>query len=160
MGAVGGFFAVLGVIVLPITSGDTAFRAARLTIAETFNFSQKAQMNRLLIAIPLFLLGALLSQVDFDIIWRYFGWANQTLATIMLWASAAYLYRKGKFHFIASLPATFMTAVVISFICSQKLGFSMDMDISNIIGAVTAVVSLAAFLLLGKKPVEGAPTDA
>ena len=160
MGALGGFFAVLGVIVLPITSGDTAFRAARLTIAETFNYSQKAQTNRLLIAIPLFILGALLSQVDFDIIWRYFGWANQTLATIMLWASAAYLYRKGKFHFIASIPATFMTAVVISFICSQKLGFSMDMDLSNNIGIAAAVVSLVAFLVLGRRPVAGAPTDA
>jgi len=160
MGTIGGFLAVLGVIILPITSGDTAFRATRLIIAEVFNFSQTAKTSRLFIAVPLFIVGALLSQIDFNIIWRYFGWANQTLATIMLWAIAAYLYRKHKFHFIASVPATFMTAVVVSFICSQPLGFSMPYDISNIIGAVVAVASLAAFLLLGRKEVAGAPTDA
>lgn len=159
MGTVGGLFAIIGVIVLPVTSGDTAFRAARLTIAEAFSYSQLSQTNRLLIAIPLFLLGAFLSQIDFNIIWRYFGWANQTLATIMLWASAAYLYRKQKFHFIASLPATFMTAVVVSFLFSQKIGFGLPADISNIAGVVAAIASLIAFLILGKKEIKGVPKD-
>ena len=159
MGTIGGFLAVLGVIILPITSGDTAFRAARLTIAETFGYSQQPNLNRLFIAIPLFLIGAALSQIDFNIIWRYFGWANQTLATVVLWASAAYLYRKGRLHFIASIPATFMTAVTVTFILSQKIGFNLPMNISNIVGIVAAVVALGAFLSIGKKPVEGAPTD-
>ena len=151
MGTVGGLFAIVGVIILPITSGDTAFRAARLTIAEALSFSQTSQANRLLIAIPLFVMGAVLSQIDFNIIWRYFGWANQTLATIMLWTIAAYLYRHQKLHIIASIPATFMTSVIVSFICSQKIGLSLPSDISTIIGVVSAIAALAAFLILVKK---------
>lgn len=159
MGTIGGFFAVLGVIVLPITSGDTAFRAARLTIAEAFNYNQLTPKNRLIIAVPLFVLGAIISQIDFNIIWRYFGWANQSLACIMLWASAAYLYRKGKLHWIASLPAILMTAVVFSFICSQKIGFNLPMNVSNIIGFAAALGAFVAFMTLAKKPIAGAPKD-
>lgn len=160
MGTIGGFLAVLGVIVLPITSGDTAFRAARLTIAEVFNFNQAPSKNRLSIAIPLFLIGAVLTQIDFNIIWRYFGWSNQCLSCIMLWAGAAYLYRKGRFHWIGTIPATFMTAVVVSYICQDKnLGFGIDYTISVWIGIIAAVVALGAFLALGKKPIADAPTD-
>lgn len=159
MGALGGTLAILGVIILPITSGDTAFRAARLTIAEAFGFKQNEAKNRLTIALPLFVLGAILSQVDFNIIWRYFGFANQALAVIVLWAGAAYLYRHNKFHFIASLPATFMTAVVVSFLCANKIGFNMPYEISNYIGIAVAIASLLAFIALGKKPIAGAPTE-
>lgn len=159
MGTVGGFLAVLGVIVLPITSGDTAFRAARLTIAEVFNYNQAPSKNRLSIAIPLFLIGAVLTQVDFNIIWRYFGWSNQCLSCIMLWAGAAYLYRKGRFHWIGTIPATFMTAVVVSYICQDKnLGFGIDYTISVYIGIAGAILAIIAFLALAKKPVEGAPS--
>ena len=89
MGGFGGLLAILGVIVLPITSGDTAFRAARLTIAEVFNLDQTNKLKRLYIALPVFALGVALSFIDFNIIWRYFGWSNQTLADIMLWTAAA-----------------------------------------------------------------------
>lgn len=78
MEPVGGVLAVLDVIVLPVTSGDTAFRAARLTIAETVGLSQTASVRRLAIAVPLFIIGIALSFVDFNVIWRYFGWSNQT----------------------------------------------------------------------------------
>lgn len=159
MGGFGGFLAVLGVIVLPITSGDTAFRAARLTIAEVFDYSQSERKNRLLIAIPLFILGAIISQIDFNIIWRYFGWSNQTLACIMLWAGAAYLYHRGRFHWIASLPATFMTAVVVTFICSQKIGFGMSMQISNYIGISSAIIALLAFIIYAKRPTKNEPQE-
>lgn len=160
MGSVGGFLAVLGVIVLPITSGDTAFRAARLTIAEVFNFSQSASKNRLSIAIPLFAIGAVLTQVDFNVIWRYFGWSNQTLACIMLWACAAYLYRKERLHWIASIPATFMTAVIVTYICVDKsLGFGLSTTVSDIIGIAGAVIALGCFLAFAKKGVKDAPTD-
>lgn len=160
MGAVGGVLAILGVVVLPITSGDTAFRAARLTIAETFNYSQKDIPPRLLIAVPMFLIGIILSQVNFDVIWRYFGWANQTLATIMLWAAAAYLYRKARFHWICTVPAVFMTAVCVSYICFERtMGFGMSIDLSNIVGVIAAIVAFAAFMLLGRKSVTGAPEN-
>lgn len=160
MGSIGGILAVLGVIVLPITSGDTAFRAARLTIAEVFNFNQTPSKNRLSIAIPLFIVGAILTQVDFNVIWRYFGWSNQTLACIMLWAGAAYLYRKGRFHWIASIPATFMTSVVVCYICMDKnLGFGIDYTISVYLGIAGALIAIGSFLAFANKSIKDAPTD-
>lgn len=160
MGPIGGVLAILGVVILPITSGDTAFRAARLTIAEFINYSQIAPVKRLAIAVPLFAIGIALSQMDFNLIWRYFGWANQTLAAIVLWAGAAYLYRKNLCHWIASAPATFMTAATVSYICYEKaMGFGMPIDVSNIIGVAVAIVSLAAFIMMGRRPVADAPVD-
>lgn len=160
MGPVGGVLAILGVVVLPITSGDTAFRAARLTIAEAFNYSQKAIAPRLYLAVPMFLIGIFLSQVDFTIIWRYFGWANQTLATIVLWAGAAYLMRRDRFHWICTVPAIFMTAVCTSYICYEPtMGFAIAIDIANIIGVIAAIVAFVAFMMLGRKPVAGAPVN-
>ena len=159
MGPVGGVLAILGVVALPVTSGDTAFRAARLTIAEMFNFKQSAIPARLAIAIPIFAIGVVLNFVDFNVIWRYFGFANQDLAAIMLWASGAYLYRKHRLHWICTVPATFMTAVCISYICYEpKMGFGMGIQIADIIGVIVAVVSLVAFLALARKPIAGAPS--
>lgn len=160
MGTVGGIIAILGVVVLPITSGDTAFRAARLTIAEAMNYSQKPIAPRLYLAVPMFLIGIVLSQVNFNIIWQYFGWANQTLATIVLWAGAAYLMRRGRFYWICAVPAVFMTAVCVSYICYEPtMGFRIPIDISNIIGGICAVVALVCFMLAGRKTVEGAPIN-
>ena len=159
LGPIGGVLAILGVIVLPITSGDTAFRAARLTIADTLGLSQVERTKRLYVAVPLFAIGILLSQVDFNVIWRYFGWSNQTLAAIALWAGAAYLYRRGRLHWIATAPAVFITAASVTYICYEpNMGFRMSIDISYVIGVVAAVAALAAFLMLGKKEVAGAPT--
>ncbi|VEI44275.1 carbon starvation protein, membrane protein [Actinobacillus equuli] len=93
LGFIGGIFAVLGVVVLPITSGDTAFRAARLQLAELFKIDQRSLAKRLMIAVPLFALGFVVSKIDFSILWRYFTWANQMTAMVMLWTAAAYLYR-------------------------------------------------------------------
>lgn len=160
MGHIGGVLAILGVVVLPITSGDTAFRAARLTLAEAINFKQKAIMPRLYIAVPMFAIGIVLANVDFTIIWRYFGWANQTLATIVLWAGAAYLLRRGRCHWICTVPAVFMTAVCVSYICYEPtMGFAISIDIANIVGVAAALVAFVAFMIGGRKPVEGAPLN-
>ena len=160
MGTVGGVLAILGVVVLPITSGDTAFRAARLTLAEAINYKQKLILPRLYIAVPMFIIGIFLSRVDFTIIWRYFGWANQTLATIVLWAGAAYLIRRGRFHWICTVPATFMTAVCVSYICYEPtMGFNISIDIANIIGVVAAIIAFVAFMIGGRKPIEDAPMN-
>lgn len=161
MGPIGGVLAILGVVILPVTSGDTAFRAARLTIAEFMNFSQIQPLKRLSIAVPLFAIGIALSQMDFNLIWRYFGWANQTLAAIVLWSGAAYLYRKNAFHWICSVPAAFMTAATVSYICFEKtMGFRMDIDISNVIGIIVAILAFVVFLMLGRRPVADAPANA
>ena len=85
LGVFGGALAVLGVVVLPVTSGDTAFRAARLTIADAIGYDQRPHKNRLMIAVPLFVVGVALNFIPFGMLWRYFGFANQALAAIMLW---------------------------------------------------------------------------
>ena len=95
LGKAGGVLALLGVVACPITSGDTAFRSARLTIADSLNYKQGPVVNRFVVAIPLFVLGIILCFTPFDVIWRYFGWANQTLATIALWAAVKYLANRG-----------------------------------------------------------------
>jgi len=160
LGGFGGLLAILGVVVLPITSGDTAFRAARLTIADVLKLPQIKPAKRLTIAVPLFIIGIALSQIDFNIIWRYFGFSNQTLAGITLWAAAAYLIRRDKIHWICSIPATFITAVSISFICYEpNMGFGLDITVSNTIGIIAAIICLASLLMYGKKPVADAPTD-
>jgi carbon starvation protein CstA len=151
LGPVGGFLAILGVIVLPITSGDTAFRSSRLILAETFNVEQSKSFKRLAIALPLFAVAYLISTQDFNIIWRYFGWSNQMLSMLVLWAAAFYLVQKAKFHWIASVPAAFMTAVDISFILQAKIGFNLDGDISNLVGLLGGLASLVAFQLYSGK---------
>lgn len=160
MGPVGGVLAILGVVVLPITSGDTAFRAARLTIAEVLRFSQIESVKRLTIAVPLFVIGIALSQIDFNLIWRYFGWANQSLASIVLWAGAAYMYRKNLFHWIVTTPATFITAVAIAYICYEPtVGFGMAINVANWVGIIGALIALTLFLVLGRRPVANVPAE-
>jgi carbon starvation protein CstA len=146
LGQFGGVLAIIGVVVLPITSGDTAFRSARLIIGDIFKISQKEQSKRLMIAIPLFAVGFIISLSDFGLIWRYFGWANQTLAAVVLWTAAIYLVKNNKLHWIATIPAIFMTAVVTSFIANSGIGFNLPMAVSNWIGIGSAIVATLAFL--------------
>ncbi len=146
LGTVGGMLAILGVIACPITSGDTAFRSARLTIADSMGMDQTPIKNRLMVALPLFAVGFTLTFIDFSIIWRYFAWSNQTLATIVLWAAAAYLAVNKRFHWLATIPATFMTAVVTTYIIQAPEGFRLPTSISYPVGIVVAAALLALFL--------------
>ncbi|MDR1607932.1 MAG: carbon starvation protein A [Deltaproteobacteria bacterium] len=146
LGKFGGILAILGVVILPITSGDTAFRAARLIVSDMVGLTQNKVKNRLFIAIPLFLIGVYLCTVDFSVIWRYFSWSNQTLATVMLWAGAAYVVRRGSAHWFLTLPATFMTATVSAYICVAPEGFALKHNISVTIGLVFAALCLIIFL--------------
>jgi len=151
LGVFGGILAFLGVVILPITSGDTAFRSSRLILAEYFNMEQKTMRNRLFMALPLFVLGGILTQVDFGIIWRYFGFANQTTAVMMLWTATAYLARHNKLHWIATVPAMFMTAVVITFILNNSnLGFGLSMQVSTVIG-ILSTVAITVYVLTKSK---------
>jgi len=151
LGKVGGILAILGVVACPITSGDTAFRSARLTIADSFKFNQGPIKNRFMISIPLFLVGFILTKIDFAIIWRYFGWSNQTLATIVLWTAGMYLVTKGKNHWVATIPATFMTAVCTSYILIAPEGFKLSQSISYPIGVIGAIAAMVIFLTAAKK---------
>lgn len=146
LGKVGGALAILGVVVCPITSGDTAFRSARLTIADALKYKQGPIINRFMVAIPLFVVGVALCFIDFTIIWRYFAWSNQALATIALWAGAAYLAREGKNHWIASLPGTFMTAVITTYILVAPEGLRLPESVGYPAGVVAAVLAIGLFL--------------
>ncbi|MDO5652338.1 MAG: carbon starvation protein A [Moraxella sp.] len=158
LGLIGGVFAVLGVVVLPITSGDTAFRAARLIISEFFNMEQRTLAKRLLIAVPLFVIGFLVSKIDFQILWRYFSWANQTVAVVMLWTAAGYLYRYRKLHWVCTIPAIFMSAACYTFLAYNKIGFELDYTLSLYIGfGLTALTTAAFFLFVKRESVAGDP---
>ena len=121
MGKIGVALAMLGVIACPITSGDTAFRSARLVLADWFKIDQKKWKNRLLLCVPVLGVGAILGvgnalgKIDYTIIWRYFSWTNQTLAMIVLWAASMYLFYEKKNYWITAVPATFMSAVSITY---------------------------------------------
>lgn len=151
LGSIGGVLAMIGVIACPITSGDTAFRSARLTISDSIEYDQGPIKNRLMLAIPLFVVGGALTLIDFDIIWRYFAWSNQTLAMIVLWASAVFLVRNNKNHWIATAPATFMTAVSVTYIMMAPEGFKLSQTISYPVGVAAAVLALVFFLSKSKE---------
>ncbi len=146
LGAVGGTLAVLGVIVLPITSGDTAFRGARMLIADFLKMNQKPFSKRLVIAIPLFTVGYLLTLIDFNFLWRYFAWANQTTAMIMLWTAAVYLAQNKKFHWVASVPAAFMTVVTFTYILMAPEGFKLATGIAYPLGFALALIPIVLFV--------------
>ncbi|HIV74300.1 MAG TPA: carbon starvation CstA family protein [Pseudogracilibacillus sp.] len=145
LGAVGGTIAVLGAIVLPITSGDTAFRAARSIIADYIKIDQKKIVKRLAVALPLFIISAILTQIDFNILWRYFSWANQTTAVIALWIATMYLYVKGKQYIVALIPAMFMSYLVFVYILSEKIGFNIDLTLSYYISIPLLIILVFAF---------------
>ena len=149
LGAAGGALAIIGVVVCPISSGDTAFRSARLTIADWFRIDQSNLAKRLVITLPLLLAGALLTQLNFDVIWRYFSWSNQTLAMITLWAAAMYLARHGEkwWHsLICALPATFMSSVSCTYILMAEEGLRLSQGISCPVGAVFAAACMTLYL--------------
>jgi carbon starvation protein CstA len=147
MGVVGGALAILGVVVLPVTSGDTAFRVGRLILAEYFHVSQRPPLSRCLLALPLFALSIALNFVDFTVIWRYFGWANQTLAAVTLWTGAVWLARRGPWWWLAALPAAFMTAVTTAYLLSAEVGFSLPVGLSTVVGGGLAAVAFAALVV-------------
>lgn len=130
LGTLGGFLAILGVIAAPITSGDTALRTARLITADFLKFKQNTIVRRLIISIPIFLASYLIMQINFQILWRYFGWCNQALSVFTLWAVTVYLARKKKLYIITLIPALFMTMVCTTYIVFAPEGFTFDNLIS------------------------------
>jgi len=152
LGTVGGTLAILGVVVLPITSGDTAFRAARYVISEFFKFDQVKIKNRYIIAVPLLALGFALTYIDFGILWRYFAWSNQTVAAIVLWTASIYLLKNSRNYWVTLIPATFMTAVTVTYILQAPEGFSLSTDISYPVGIIVAIILFAVFVWKAMRP--------
>lgn len=157
LGIVGGILAILGVVAAPITSGDTAFRSARLIIADFLKFGQRSIINRLIVAAPLFVAAGFLLWFNiadangFNIIWRYFGWSNQTLAVFTLWTATVYLAREHKPYIITLIPALFMTVVCTSFACYSDTMLNLGLTTSYGIGAFVLLVTTIWFFCWLKK---------
>ena len=154
LGVVGGALAVVGVVVCPITSGDTAFRSARLILAEITHLDQQKIKNRLIITLPLLVVGAILTQLDFNVLWRYFSWSNQTLAMISLWVATAYMLKEGKYRFgslITALPGAFMSAVSVTYILMAGEGFGLSASIAYPVGLCFAVALFAVYAVQLRK---------
>jgi carbon starvation protein CstA len=145
LGSIGGTLAILGVIVLPITSGDTSFRSARMIIADYINVKQVKMSSRLWIAVPLFAISIALTQIDFNLLWRYFSWANQSTAMIALWVGAMYLALQKKPHWVASVPAVFMTMVTFTYILNAPIGFGLSMGIAYAGATAGTIAVIFAF---------------
>ena len=156
LGVVGGALAVVGVVVCPITSGDTAFRSARLILAEITHLDQKKIRNRLIITLPLLAVGAVLTQLDFNVLWRYFSWSNQTLAMISLWVATAYLVKEGSYRFgslLTAVPGAFMSAVSMTYILMAGEGFGLSASIAYPVGIAFAAALFGAYVYrLNRKP--------
>ncbi len=151
MGGIGIALAMLGVIACPITSGDTAFRSARLVVADWFKIDQKAYMSRLKLCIPLLAAGAVIGHLDYTIVWRYFSWTNQTLAMIVLWTASMYLFKEKKNYWITAVPATFMSAVSMTYFFYAKECLNLGTTFAYPAGIILAVVFLAVFMRATKK---------
>ena len=151
LGTFGGILALLGVVAAPITSGDTALRSARLIIAEFIHLEQRTIMKRIYICVPLFGATLLLlfynieNPEGFNVIWSYFGWANQTLAVFTLWAITVYLVRERKPFWVTLIPAIFMTVVCSTFLMISKNAFGFDMMVGYGVGGAALIVAVAWF---------------
>ena len=156
LGIVGGTLAVLGVVAAPITSGDTAFRSARLIIAEWLHFEQKSMVRRLTISVPLFVASLLLlvwqmeNPDGFNVLWQYFGWSNQALSVFTLWMITVYLARNNKAYIITLIPAIFMTVVCTTFLIASPQALGRPDLTYYVIGIVT-LIAIAWFALWLKK---------
>lgn len=154
LGKFGAIIAIIGVVICPLTSGDTAFRSMRLIFADAFKYSQKPIKNRLVISIPIFIAAFILCQVKFSTIWNYVGIGNQMLATFTLWACAAYFASVKKPHWLMSLPATFLTYICTCYFLMAPYkdgGLFLSHRIGYAAGTVTAIAVLLIFLFYAKK---------
>ena len=150
LGIFGGAMAIIGVVVCPVSSGDTAFRSARLTIADWFGIDQSRLPKRIAVTVPLLIIGAVLTQLNFDVVWRYFSWSNQTLAMITLWAAAMYLARNAEnrwYSLMCALPAAFMSAVCSSYILMADEGFKITSAVAYPIGLCFAAACFALYIV-------------
>lgn len=139
LGKAGAIIAILGVVICPITSGDTAFRSLRLSVADMFRYDQKPVVKRLVVCLPIFVVAFFFCKVDFSTAWNYLGIANQILAAIVLWTGAAYLINKGRAHWMCSLPATFLTFICVSFLVTAPLGLGLAPVVGYMAGAAVAL---------------------
>lgn len=150
LGIFGGVMAILAVAIFPITSGDTAFRSLRLTIMDAFKISQTT-VHRLALAVPILGVAYLMTFLDFSLIWRYFAFSNMLLSTSVLWLATKYLFDRGTFHWITSVPAVIGTAITVAYIATAGIGLNLPATYSKPIGIVVAVVCLIGLVMAHNK---------
>lgn len=157
LGTAGAVLAILGVVAAPITSGDTAFRCARLIASDFLKLKQNSVVKRLCVSLPLFLASIVLMNINFDILWRYFAWFNQTLSIFTLWAVTVWLARHGKNFYVTLLPALFMTVVCVSYIMVAPEGFRLSQPVGCAVGGGTALLLLVLFVrwMKGRETIKG-----
>ena len=148
LGAVGGFVALFGVVAAAITSGDTAFRSARLIVADVLGVEQRAISKRFMIALPLFAIGVVLLFVDFDVVWRYFAWTNQAMSVVTLWVIVVYLRKFKRNIWVALPPAVFMTYICTSFVfvSNQFIGMQNRPLAYALAGVTTLAITAAMWI--------------
>lgn len=146
MGSFGAVLAILGVVAAPITSGDTALRSARLIASDFMHYKQHTIVRRLTVSIPLFLIAVMLMTINFDILWRYFAWFNQTLSIFTLWAVTVWLARNHKTFWVSLVPAVFMTVVCTAYILVAPEGFGLPYVTGCLIGLVMGIGVLGLFM--------------
>ena len=155
LGKFGAAIAIVGVVICPITSGDTAFRSLRLIIADALKFKQGPIRNRLIVAVPVFVIAYILTQVDFSTIWKFVGIGNQMLAAIILWTASSYLVSVKKPHWIMSIPATFITYICASYFVAAPHsvgGLALGINTAYIAGGIVALGVVVLFdLMIVKK---------
>ena len=151
LGKVGAVVAILGVVICPITSGDTAFRSLRLSLADMLKYDQKPVFKRLVICLPIFAVAFMFCKVDFSTAWSYLGIANQVLAAIVMWTASAYLINKGKPHWMCSIPAAFLTFICVCFILVAPLGFGLAPIVGYVTGIVTAIALFVFCIIKGTR---------
>ncbi|MBO7484064.1 MAG: carbon starvation protein A [Alphaproteobacteria bacterium] len=151
LGNVGGVATIASVVILAITTGDTCFRSARLTLADFLKLPQEKIRFRLILSLVVLAGGVFLSVINVATIWRYFGWFNQTLAMFTLWLTTMYLKKAGKCFWISLVPAVFMTAVSAAYVAYDQLFLGLSVDTAQIIGAIVGLVALMGFLGFSEK---------
>lgn len=151
LGAFGAVIAMLGVVIAPISTGDTALRCARLILADILKFKQDKVMKRMLLCVPVFIVSIVLLFVKFDVLWRYFAWFNQTFSIFTFFAIAVYLAKLKKPYYIAVLPGMFMVAVCATYLAVDEYCGNLTPEESYIVGAVCALASGLWFMLWKRK---------
>ncbi|MDE6105712.1 MAG: carbon starvation protein A, partial [Bacteroidales bacterium] len=152
LGRIGGLLALLGVVAAPISTGDTAFRSARLIVADFLGLEQKQMRKRLYISVPLFVAGFAITLMRFDVVWRYFAWANQTLAVLTLWTITVYLYTERKPFWLALVPAVFMTFITSDYFFTSGEMLNLPQGVSLwLASAATLLISVAILRMMRRK---------
>jgi len=146
VGRLGLILTIIGVVICPITSGDTALRSSRITIADELKLNHEKLSSRLKIAVPLFLVAFGLTFIDFSLIWRYFAWSQLIVATIVLFAATVYLIQKEKPYIITLLPAVICTLIAFGYILQAPEGLGLPAMISNIIAVIATVIITILFM--------------